>query len=116
MYAEQVLPQEIDNIWTDDYQKHYIGIGGTCTIKTETENIDLTEATINVQTKTLTGKLVTDIELGFRPWEVEDHTYKMENIKELIFEGFYINEHNRQAVLNLANNGETKLTKIPRRD
>lgn len=115
-YAEILLTEEIDGTYTEDFQKYYIGIGGTCTIKTETEKVDLIEATINVNTKTITGKLAEDIELGFRPWEAEDHTIKFENIQELIFEGFYINEHNRTTVLTLANNGEFKLTKIPRRN
>lgn len=112
----QVLAQEIDGTWTDDFQKHYIGIGGTCTIKTETQKVDLVEAIINVNTKTITGKLAEDIELGFRPWEADDHTIKFEDIKEVIFEGFYINGHNRQAVIDLDNSGVFTLTKIPRRD
>ena len=115
-YAEIVLPEEIDNIWIDDHQKYYIGIGGTCTITTETEKVDLIEATINMVTKTITGKLASDIEIGFRPWEADDHTIKFENIKELTFEGFYINENNRKTVLKLANSKVFKLNKIPRRN
>ena len=115
-YAEIVLPEEIDNIWIDDHQKYYIGIGGTCTITTETQKVDLIEATINTNLKTITGKLASDIELGFRPWEAETHTIKFEDIHELIFEGFYINENNRKTVLKLANSKVFKLNKIPRRN
>jgi len=116
MLYGQVLTEEINGTYNDDFEKYYVGIGGTCTIKTETNIVDLVEATINVNTKTVTGKLAEDIELGFRPWEADDHTIKFEDITELIFEGFYINDHNRQAVINLDNSGVFTLTKIPRRD
>ncbi|WP_405285951.1 hypothetical protein [Methanobrevibacter sp.] len=116
MYHETVLTEEINGTYNNDFQKNYIGIGGTCTITTETEKVDLIEATINMVTKTITGKLASDIEIGFRPWEADDYTIKFEDIHELIFEGFYINENNRKTVLKLANSNCFKLTKIPRRN
>ena len=111
----QVLAQEIDGTYDNtDYEKHYIAIGGTCTIITRTGKTDLVEATINTNLKTITGKLASDIELGFRTWEAETEIIPFEDIQELIFEGFYINEHNRISVYELDQSKVFKLTKIPR--
>ena len=114
MYYGDVLPEE--KTYNNDFEKNYIGIGGTCTIKTETMKIDLVDATINMVTKTINGKLAEDIEDGFTNWQAESTTVKFENIIELIFEGFYINENNRNAVITLDNSKAFKLTKIPRKN
>ena len=42
--------------------------------------------------------------------------FKFEDITELIFEGFYINDNNRNRVIELDNSKAFKLTKIPRRN
>lgn len=116
VYNDILLAEEINGTYkTDDHLKNYIGIGGTCTIKTETE-VDLVEATINMVTKTISGKNVKDIEAGFTTWQAETTTISFEDINELIFEGFYINENNRSTVTELAKSGVFQLTKIPRRD
>lgn len=116
MYNDILLAEEINGTYTDDHLQYYIGIGGTCTIKTENDNYDLTEATINMVTKTISGKNTADIKAGFTTWQAETTTISFEDITELIFEGFYINENNRATVTELANSGVFQLTKIPRRD
>lgn len=117
-YAEEthILPQDAIEFETEA-GKHYIGIGGTCTIHAETEKTDLIEATINVVTKTITGYKAEDYEAyDYNTWNMPEQTYKFENITELTFEGFYINENNRATIIELVNSQVFKLTKIPRRN
>lgn len=117
VYYGILLAEEIDGTYkTDDYLKNYIGIGGTCTLKTENDNYDLTEATINMVTKTISGKNTADIKAGFTILQAETTTISFNEISELIFEGFCINENNRATVTELVKSNVFQLTKIPRRD
>lgn len=91
-----------------------IGIGGTCTVKTNGKTIDLVDAGINYNTKTLSGKDAHEMATTVEPWNIEYQIIKLEDINELIVEGFYINDNNRSNVVKLIN--EINVTKIPRRD
>ncbi|MBQ6219945.1 MAG: hypothetical protein IJH63_00750 [Methanobrevibacter sp.] len=91
-----------------------ISIGGTCTVKTNNgETYDFIDAGINYNTKTLSGKDTQELET-MRPWDVEYKVIKLEDITELIIEGFYINNKNRKNVVKVIK--EVNITKIPRRD
>lgn len=94
-----------------------IGIGGTCTVRLNNgETMDLVEAGINYNTKVLFGKDLAEINLGFETYQVKSTTFKLEEVTELIVEGFYINRDNRDNVLKLIHEDEITITKIPRRD
>lgn len=97
------------------YEKTYIGIGGTVTIRLHNgEVIDLIESGINYHTKCIHGKNLEDIKLGFKPHHIKTTVIGLNQISEIITEGFYINENNRESILSLMK--EVKITKIPKRD
>ena len=98
-----------------EYEKNFLGIGGTCTIKTETETIDLMQAAIIFNTKRVVGKPTVELE-DFDEWDIKDVSYNLEDIKEIIIEGFYINRNNRANIVKLLHDENLTITKIPRRD
>lgn len=97
-----------------EYEKNFIGIGGTCTIKTETETMNLMQAAIIFNTKRIVGKPAA--ELDFDEWDIKDVSYNLEDVKEIIIEGFYINRNNRANIINLLHDENLTITKIPRRE
>lgn len=102
---------------TSFHDKITINIGGTCTVRLNNgETMDLVEAGINYNTKVLFGKDLAEIKLGFETYHVKSTTFKLEEVTELIVEGFYINRDNRDNVLKLIHEDEITITKIPRRD
>ena len=116
VYYGQILPIEQDPKYIENIEKNYIGIGGTCTIKTQDGQVDLADAVINMVTQTITGINPKEYELEYHPLYMENTVFKFEDITELIFEGFYINDNNRNRVIELDNSKAFKLTKIPRRN
>ena len=98
-----------------EYEKNFIGIGGTCTIKTETETIDMIQAAIIYNTKRIIGKPAAELE-DFDEWDIKDVSYNLEDIKEIIIEGFYINRNNRANIVKLLHDENLTITKIPRRE
>ena len=107
-----------DTTLLDDYttyETNFIGIGGTCTIQTETETIELTQAAIIYNTKRVVGKPTAELEY-FNEWDIKDVSYNLEDIKEIIIEGFYINKNNRANIVKLLHDENLTITKIPRRD
>ena len=67
VYYDQILPIEQDPKHIENLEKNYIGIGGTCTITTQDGQVDLTEAVINMVTRTIIGVNPQDFELRYNP-------------------------------------------------
>lgn len=103
---------------TTDYtlsEQNTIGLGGITTVRLENgEVIDLVEASVNYYTKKLYGKKFEDIKLGFETYHLNNEEFKLEEIAEVITEGFIITPMNRDNILKLIK--EVKFTKIPQRD
>ena len=97
------------------HEQTTIAIGGTCTVRLENGTVyDLVESAVNYHTKTLTGKDLKEINYGFETYHVKSTIIPLEEISEVIFEGFIITQMNRDNILKLIK--EVKFTKIPRRD
>lgn len=106
-----------DMIDTSFHDKVTINIGGTCTVRYQDGKvIDLISSMINYNTKKLCGKNLKEINYGFREWDIETTAIPLEQIDEIIFEGFIITPQNRETILKLIHEETIKLTKIPRRD
>ena len=91
-----------------------IGIGGTCTVRLENGTVyDLVESMVNYHTRTIAGKDLKEINYGFKTHQVKSTIIPLEEISEVIFEGFYITNENRDNILKLIK--EVKFTKIPAR-
>lgn len=102
---------------TSFHDKITINIGGTCTVRLNNgETMDLVEAGINYNTKVLFGKDLAEIKLGFETYHVKSTSIKLEDITEVIFEGFIITPENRDNILELLHEDTITFTKIPRRD
>lgn len=103
---------------TTDYtlhEKNTIGLGGITTVRLEKgEVIDLAEASVNYYTRKLYGKKLEDLKLGFETYHLKNEEIPLEDIEEVITEGFIITPMNRDNILKLIK--EVKFTKIPQRD
>ena len=94
-------------------EENYIGMGGIATIKllNDTE-VDLMNATVNWNLRSLTGTRMDEVRMGFKPHDARTRTIYLEDIEEIVFEGFYINENNRNNIRKLLK--EVKFTKVVR--
>ena len=102
---------------TSFHDKITISIGGTCTVRYQDgKTIDLVSSMINYNTLKLCGKSLKVINYGFREWDVETTIIPLEQINEIIFEGFIITPENRETILELLHEDTITFTKIPRRD
>lgn len=94
-----------------------IGIGGTCTIRLHNGKVmDLVETNINYNIRTISGRSYEDVKLGFENRHAETITYGLNEISEVIFEGFIITPANRDNILKLLHEDGIRFTKIPIRD
>ena len=105
-----------DMIDTSFQDQITIGFGGTCTVVANGETYDLVSSAINYHTRTLYGKDLHEIHLGFEEYHVKSTEIKLEDISEIIFEGFIITAENRDNILKLIHEDSIRFTKIPRRN
>lgn len=110
-----------DSIYPEDktdythYEENTIGLGGTTTIRLNNrKTIDLVDTFINYYTRNLYGKKLEDLKLGFEKYHLKNEEIPLEDIEEVITEGFIITPMNRDNILKLIK--ELKVTKIPQRD
>lgn len=113
-----VLYDALDSyVDTTFHDKITINIGGTCTVRYQDgKTIDLVSSMINYNTRKLCGKSLKEINYGFKEWDVKTIAIPLEQIDEIIFEGFIITSENRETILEFIHEGAIKLTKIPKRD
>ena len=94
-----------------------ISIGGTCTVRLNNGEVyDLVDTYINYNIRTLSGKVYRDSLLEENPLHMEGHVFGLDEINEVIFEGFIITEANKKSILNLLHEDGINFIKIPRRD
>lgn len=95
-----------------------IGIGGTCTVRLHNgKTIDLVNTGINYKLRTLSGNSYRDSLIDENPLHQDRFTYCLDEISEVIFEGFIITSENRDSVLQLLHEDDgINFIKIPRRD
>ena len=105
-----------DMIDTSFHDQITIGIGGTCTVVAKGKTYDLVSSSINYHTRILSGKDLTEINLGFEEYHVKSTTINLEDITEIIFEGFIITADNRDNILKLIHEDGINFTKIPKRN
>ena len=97
------------------YETTMIQLGGTTTVRLQNGTVvDLTESGVNYHTRNVYGKTLEDVKLGLETYHIKDTIIDLENVAEIITEGFYINKNNRESILSLMK--EVKVTKIPKRD
>ena len=111
LYSEDM----IDTTLSDQIM---IGIGGTCTVRLHNGKvIDLVGAGINYNIRTLSGRSYRDSLIDENPLHQDRFSYGLDEISEVIFEGFIITPENRETILKLIHEKDgIKFTKIPRRD
>ena len=107
-----------DIIGTTFFDTIFIGIGGTCTVRLQNGKvIDLIGAGINYNIRTLSGRSYRDSLIDENPVYQETLSFSLDEISEVIFEGFIITSENRDSVLQLLHEDDgINFIKIPRRD
>ena len=112
---ETLGDKNIDTTLSDQIM---IGIGGTCTVRLNNgETMDLVGAGINYNIRTLSGRSYRDSLIDDNPLHQDRFTYGLDEISEVIFEGFIITSENRDSVLQLLHEDDgINFIKIPRRD
>lgn len=115
MVLYDALYETEETIDTTFHEQITIGLGGTTTIRLQNgEAIDLVESAVNYYTKNIYGKKLEDIKLGFETYHIKSTIIGLDEIAEIITEGFIITPENKANILKLIK--EVKVIKIPQRD